>query len=332
MQVFQGIAVSPGVAIGEAFVVDREGFRIPRQSVSREAVDDELRRWRQAVAAVASELESHQRDVSHQLGDQYGAIFSAQLQMLRDAQLQEEIESLIRSHQWSPEYAVSQALRRYTAVFQNLENRYLAERAHDMFDIEKRLLGALLGRPRERPVSPDLAGHSADAQPDAQRGRQPRPALRAGDRVRDRRAGQPHGDRGRGAGHSRRRRHGTVSDRGLGRRPADRRRRHGTGHPAAGRGDARALPPAGGTTPQPGGPAGTAARPAGRNPRRASHSAERQHRVPQRSRAVAWIGGPTASGCTAPSSSTWARPRTRRRRITSRRTGRSCRPCRAGRS
>lgn len=149
MQVFQGIAVSPGVAIGEAFVVDREGFRIPRQSVSREAVDAELRRWRQAVAAVASELESHQRDVSHQLGEQYGAIFSAQLQMLHDAQLQEEIESLIRSHQWSPEYAVSQAMRRYTAVFQNLENRYLAQRAHDVVDIERRLLGALLGRPRK---------------------------------------------------------------------------------------------------------------------------------------------------------------------------------------
>ena len=44
MQIFEGIAVSPGVAIGEAIVIDNEGFRIPRQSISPSAVDAELAR------------------------------------------------------------------------------------------------------------------------------------------------------------------------------------------------------------------------------------------------------------------------------------------------
>ena len=35
MQKLQGIAVSPGVAIGEALVMDTEGFRIPRRFVAR---------------------------------------------------------------------------------------------------------------------------------------------------------------------------------------------------------------------------------------------------------------------------------------------------------
>ena len=39
MQIFEGIAVSPGVAIGEAIVIDNEGFRIPRQSIRPSAVD-----------------------------------------------------------------------------------------------------------------------------------------------------------------------------------------------------------------------------------------------------------------------------------------------------
>jgi phosphotransferase system enzyme I (PtsI) len=42
MQKLQGIAVSPGVVIGEALVMDNEGFRIPRRFVSRDAVVDEL--------------------------------------------------------------------------------------------------------------------------------------------------------------------------------------------------------------------------------------------------------------------------------------------------
>ena len=56
---------------------------------------------------------------------------------------------MIRQRHYSPEYAVSRTLRRYAQVFQNLENRYLAERANDIFDIEKRLLRHLLGRRRE---------------------------------------------------------------------------------------------------------------------------------------------------------------------------------------
>ncbi|MCA9151019.1 MAG: phosphoenolpyruvate--protein phosphotransferase [Planctomycetales bacterium] len=149
MQTFQGIAVSPGVAIGEAFVVDSEGFRIPRRFIERDAVQDELKRLEASVEAVAIQLEQYGQAVAVQLGEQYGAIFSAQHQMLRDARLQTEISSLISQRQYSAEYAVSRTLRRYAKVFQNLENQHMAERAHDIFDIEKRLLRELLGGKRE---------------------------------------------------------------------------------------------------------------------------------------------------------------------------------------
>ncbi len=149
MQIFQGIAVSPGVAIGEAFVLDNEGFRIPRRTVSQDAVEDEIGRLRQSVEAVSRDLERYRQAIAGQLGEQYGAIFSAQLQMLRDARLQTELENLIRARHFTPEYAVSRTLRGYAKVFQNLENRYMAERAHDVQDIEKRLLRDLLGRQRQ---------------------------------------------------------------------------------------------------------------------------------------------------------------------------------------
>ena len=84
MQILQGIAVSPGVAIGEALVIDQEGFRIPRRFVARNAVEHELGRWQQATAAVAEELRQSRDHVAAQLGEHYGAIFSAQLQMLGD--------------------------------------------------------------------------------------------------------------------------------------------------------------------------------------------------------------------------------------------------------
>jgi phosphoenolpyruvate-protein phosphotransferase (PTS system enzyme I) len=149
MQKLQGIAVSPGVAIGEALVMDNEGFRIPRRFVARDAVVDELERLEKAVEAAAWEIARNRDAVTQELGDQYGAIFEAHLQMLQDPRLHAELEEMIRQRHYSPEYAVSRTLRRYAQVFQRIESSYLAERANDIFDIEKRLLRHLLGHRRE---------------------------------------------------------------------------------------------------------------------------------------------------------------------------------------
>ena len=149
MQILQGIPASPGVAIGEALIVDNERFRIPRRFVTQGAVEDELHRLDKAIAAVGVEIERNRDTISAELGPHYGAIFSAHLQMLRDQSLRDELESSIREQNYSPEYAVSRALRRYAKAFQQSENEYLAERAHDIFDIERNLLQKLLGERRE---------------------------------------------------------------------------------------------------------------------------------------------------------------------------------------
>ncbi len=145
MQTLQGIAVSPGVAIGEALVIDHEGFRIPRRFLARDAVEGELRRLDHAVRVSASEIERNRDEVSRQLGKEYGAIFDAHLQMLHDPRLRSQLEEMISERHYSPEYAVSRVLRRYTKVFESLKNDYLANKAHDIADIERRLLRHLLG-------------------------------------------------------------------------------------------------------------------------------------------------------------------------------------------
>jgi len=145
----QGIAVSPGVAIGEALVMDNEGFQIPRRFLARDAVESELERLDKAIAAAKKEIEHNRDAVSEELGPKYGAIFEAHLMMLEDTQLRGELEDMIRQRHYSPEYAACRTLRRYAQVFKKLESRYLAQRAADIFDIEKRLLRHLLGRRRE---------------------------------------------------------------------------------------------------------------------------------------------------------------------------------------
>jgi len=145
MRKLEGIAVSPGVAIGEALVMDTEGFRIPRRFVARDSVEYELERLQQAVEAAAEEIAGNRDAVSKELGVDYGLIFEAQLQILRGSQLRDELEEMIRERHYSPEYAVSRVMRRYAEVFQKVQTRNLG----DLADIEKRLLRQLLGRRRE---------------------------------------------------------------------------------------------------------------------------------------------------------------------------------------
>jgi phosphotransferase system enzyme I (PtsI) len=69
--------------------------------------------------------------------------------MAQDPRLIREVESLIRDQCRSPEFAVSRVLRSYAEQLQKMGDRYLSERALDIFDLEKRLLRKLLGESRE---------------------------------------------------------------------------------------------------------------------------------------------------------------------------------------
>jgi phosphotransferase system enzyme I (PtsI) len=149
MERLQGIAVSPGVAIGEALVLDNEGFRIPRRFLPRDAVDAEIERLDNAIRCATTEIELNRTRVAEQLGDEYAAIFSAHIQMVNDRRLRSDLEEMIRQRHYSPEYSVSRAIRRYAKVFESLEGSFMRERVHDIFDIEKRLLRHLLGEKRE---------------------------------------------------------------------------------------------------------------------------------------------------------------------------------------
>lgn len=149
MELNRGIAVAPGVAIGQALVLGSEDFRIPQRFVRVDAVDSEVARFRAALEAAVAEISGHEALASARLGQQYGAIFAAHRQLFQDPKLLKEIEDLIRQKCHSPEFACSRVLRQHARTLQNLGDRYFAERATDLFDLEKRILRHLLGERRE---------------------------------------------------------------------------------------------------------------------------------------------------------------------------------------
>ena len=150
----RGIAVSPGVAIGPAFVLGAEEFRIARRRDDAEGdeqavVDAEMQRLHQAVDAAVAEIEASEAQLRETVGGQFSSIFSAHVMMARDPKLLGEIERLIRERHFTPEYAVTTVLRRFAGQFRAMPNTTLAERANDIVDLERRLLRQLIGTRHE---------------------------------------------------------------------------------------------------------------------------------------------------------------------------------------
>ncbi|WP_347243032.1 phosphoenolpyruvate--protein phosphotransferase [Thermogutta sp.] len=147
MMRLQGIAVSPGIAIGKAVVIGQDIFSIPREYVEADAVEQEVARFREALQVAAREIENNRDLVTRELGPKSGAIFQAHLEILEDPKIREDVESLIRNRQYSSEKAASFVLRQFAEMFRRLPNPVIADRAYDVLDIERHLLRALLGQP-----------------------------------------------------------------------------------------------------------------------------------------------------------------------------------------
>ncbi len=143
----QGIPVSPGVAIGQALVFDREGYQISRSRVAKSEATQEWQRLQSAIETASARLQSSAEQTSAQLGTKLGSIFLAQQQMLLDRRLNDELQNFVLVQNFSAEYAVSEVLSGYAAAFRRAGPSFLAERAADIRDIERMVLESLSGAP-----------------------------------------------------------------------------------------------------------------------------------------------------------------------------------------
>jgi phosphotransferase system enzyme I (PtsI) len=113
-------------------------------------VEAEVARLHGALAAAAFDATQTQRDITTRLGAKYGSVFAAHALLFEDPAFLADLEILIRTERFTAEYAVSRAVRELVRAFEKEgEGTFLAWRAADLYDIEKRILKHLLGERRE---------------------------------------------------------------------------------------------------------------------------------------------------------------------------------------
>ena len=115
---------------------------IPEYRVSAEAREQERERLRKAVATVAERLESLKQTVRERVGPAEAEIFSVQRLILEDPALEDQFMAAIDEGR-NAEIAVQRTLETYERRLLELESAYHSERASDIGELKRRLLGEL---------------------------------------------------------------------------------------------------------------------------------------------------------------------------------------------
>ncbi|GAF64142.1 phosphoenolpyruvate--protein phosphotransferase [Alkalihalobacillus trypoxylicola] len=141
--VLNGIAASSGVAIAKAFVHEEPDYSIELTKV--ESSEDEIARLEKALAVSKQELSVIKDKTEKELGPDKAEIFAAHLLVLSDPELVDAVKDKIKNESCNAEFALDEIANMFISMFENMDNEYMRERAADIRDVTKRVLGHLLG-------------------------------------------------------------------------------------------------------------------------------------------------------------------------------------------
>jgi phosphotransferase system enzyme I (PtsI) len=150
MEIRKGIGVSSGYAIGEAYVLDREEYRISRRTLAAGDVQAEIERLDRAISGAADDLRAQVERMAPRVRDVAGPILEAQVALLQDPHLREDITGEIRKNRCTADFAASRTVRRKIKLLEESGAEAFARRIlSDFIELEKGLLRRLLGSERE---------------------------------------------------------------------------------------------------------------------------------------------------------------------------------------
>src|SRR6185295_12459817 len=149
MEIKKGIAVSPGVVISTAVVLDAEDLAVPKRHIEEKDVIHEVQRFKDALEHSIAELEGLRGSMEQKYGKDIGNILNFHIAVLRDKTLINPVTKMVQDQKVTAEYAVAAIMRKYAANFQAMPDRYLSERVKDIHDIERRILHGLIGEKEE---------------------------------------------------------------------------------------------------------------------------------------------------------------------------------------
>ncbi len=140
-----GAGVSGGIAIGYAHLVSRARLEVPHYEIPAGSIDDEVRRFQDALAEVRGELTGLQAAMPASAPAEMSAFLKLHLMILDDPHLSQLPCMTVRTRRCNAEWALMQQKEMLVQQFDEIQDPYLRERKHDIVQVVERVLKAMMG-------------------------------------------------------------------------------------------------------------------------------------------------------------------------------------------
>jgi phosphotransferase system enzyme I (PtsI) len=145
-----GIAGSPGICIGKAYLVDTKSVNIVRKYYVYDALlAKEINRFKTAVKKSKDELDDIIKKMQADAGP-HANIYETHLAMLQDKMLYGKTIEIIENDNVNAEWALKKVATDIKLMFENMQDLYLKERAADIEHVSDLIFKNLAGVEREK--------------------------------------------------------------------------------------------------------------------------------------------------------------------------------------
>ncbi len=149
-----GIAAAPGIVIGKSFLFTKEKIQINHGNINN--IDEAVKNLHEALAKSKKELNKVLAIAREKMGDERSAIFEAQMMILDDPILIQNIIDRISKEKKQPEYIVNDEISKYQNLMRTSDESYMKERAQDIEDIKNRIIRNLQKKRWQSKISSDV--------------------------------------------------------------------------------------------------------------------------------------------------------------------------------
>jgi phosphotransferase system enzyme I (PtsI) len=140
----KGINASPGICIGKAYLVDKEGVDVvEKYSIKNEQLQGEVKRFKAAVKKARDEFQTILKNRPEELQRDY--ILETHIALLDDKMLYGKTIETIQSEGVNAEWALKKIVSNLKATFEKMGDEYLKERASDVVHVSDAIMRNLVG-------------------------------------------------------------------------------------------------------------------------------------------------------------------------------------------
>ena len=139
-KIYKGIAASPGISIGRAYLYTKKQIFINTRVLSEEEVTAELTEFQNAIEVSRRELTKIHNIALERIGEKNSKIFEAQIEILNDNYFFNNVLSRIKREKRSASYVFNDEINKLGGTLLTSNDDYMRERFADINDVKNRVV------------------------------------------------------------------------------------------------------------------------------------------------------------------------------------------------